>query len=224
MVSAKEISAQGLIDGMASEIKKNPEMAMPEWANFVKTGAHAQRKPQNPDWWYIRSASLVRKLYIEGNLGVGALRSWYGGAKNRGSRPERHTKASGHIIRTIFQQLEKAGLVKKEKTGRVLTPQGRSLVDRHVLAIRPKAKRSMAKEEPKQAKDEKKPAKKEAKGETKDAKSGGGAKPAGKAKAGSAKKASRTAKTSAAKKPSGAKGKGKADKDKPSGSGKGKKS
>ncbi|WP_181933468.1 40S ribosomal protein S19, partial [Pyrobaculum aerophilum] len=50
-------------------------------------------------------------------------------------RPERTRKAGGAIIRKILQQLEQAGYVAKTKQGRVLTPEGRSLVDRIATKI-----------------------------------------------------------------------------------------
>lgn len=51
-----------------------------------------------------------------------------------GHKPERVYKASGKITRTILQQLEKAELIKfTEKgihKGRIITPKGKSLLDK----------------------------------------------------------------------------------------------
>jgi small subunit ribosomal protein S19e len=63
-------------------------------------------------------------------------------------RPERTRKAGGAIIRKILQQLEQAGLVAKTKQGRVLTPEGRSLLDR----IASKIARELIKTRPELAK------------------------------------------------------------------------
>jgi ribosomal protein S19E (S16A) len=41
-----------------------------------------------------------------------------------------HKPGGGKIIRVALQQLEKAGLAKKEKTGRVISPQGAALLDK----------------------------------------------------------------------------------------------
>ena len=120
-----------LIERLAKYLKDNiDEVKPPEWAPYVKTGVHAERTPQNPDWWYIRCASLLRKVYIRGPIGVEHLRSEYGGRKDRGTRPEHARKGSGAIIRKALQQLEKAGLIQTIKgRGRVVTPRGRSLLD-----------------------------------------------------------------------------------------------
>ena len=102
----------------------------PEWASFVKTGVHKERPPENPDWWYIRCASLLRKIYIKGPIGIERLRSEYGGRKDRGVRPEHTKKGSGAIIRNALKQLEEAGLVETlNGRGRVITSKGRRLLD-----------------------------------------------------------------------------------------------
>lgn len=120
-----------LIERLARYLRDNVDAVRPpEWAAYVKTGVHAERAPQNPDWWYVRCASLLRKVYIRGPVGVEHLRSEYGGRRDRGVRPEHARKGSGAIIRRALQQLEEAGLIQTVKgKGRVVTPRGRSLLD-----------------------------------------------------------------------------------------------
>lgn len=133
MVNALEVPADRLIEKLAKYLKENvPEVKPPAWATFVKTGPSRERPPENPDWWYYRAASVLRKLYKAGSpVGLGDLRREYGGRKNRGSRPERSVRAPGGILRKVLQQLESAQLVRKIRgRGRVLTPQGRALLDR----------------------------------------------------------------------------------------------
>jgi small subunit ribosomal protein S19e len=133
MVSALEAPAGELIHKLAEKLKGDSAIKAPDWMVYAKTGPHAERKPQEKDFWYVRAASILRKLYIEKNVGVGRLRTWYGRSKSYGSTPEHHVDAGGSIIRKAMQQLERAGYVKKEKTGRALTPKGRSLVDKTVM-------------------------------------------------------------------------------------------
>jgi small subunit ribosomal protein S19e len=131
MVTAHDVPADRLIKRLAEHLKRVPQITPPRWAYYVKTGAHAERPPQDRDWWYVRAASLLRKLYFHGPLGVSDLRSMYGGRQRRGYKPAHHRDAGGAIIRKALQQLEEAGLVTKvEGEGRVLTPKGVSLVDR----------------------------------------------------------------------------------------------
>lgn len=106
------------------------EVVPPAWAFIVKTGSHAERPPQNPDWWFIRCASLLRKIYMKGPVGIERLRSEYGGRKDRGVEPEHMRKGGGSVIRIALKQLEAAGLVETLKgRGRVTTSKGRGLLD-----------------------------------------------------------------------------------------------
>ncbi len=132
MATPYSVPPQLLINVLAKYLKENyPQIKPPPWATFVKTGVHKERPPQNPDWWYIRCASILRKLYIYGPVGVSRLRTAYGGRKRRGTRKEHFRKGSGAVVRKALQQLEAAGLVIKiEGKGRVLTPEGKSLLDR----------------------------------------------------------------------------------------------
>jgi len=133
MVTAVQVPADRLIAEVARYLKERvPEVKPPEWAAYVKTGAHKERVPEDPDWWYYRCASILRKLYVRGTpVGIERLRTAYGGRKNYGVAPEHFVKGSGSVIRKALQQLEKAGLVVKVKgKGRTLSPKGRSLLDK----------------------------------------------------------------------------------------------
>lgn len=136
MVTVYDIKAAELNKKVSEELKKSEHVKMPEWAHFVKTGVAKDRVPADKDWWFMRAAALMRRIYILGPIGVSKLRTKYGSRKNRGAAPERFRKASGKIIRVILQQLEKEGLVKQvEKSGhkgRIVTPKGKSLLDKAV--------------------------------------------------------------------------------------------
>ena len=137
VVSVKDVPADIFIERLSEYIKAEVEAVRPpEWSLWVKTGVSRERPPDDPDWWYKRAASILRKLYLKGPLGVDDLRLMYGGRKDRGVRPEHFYKGGGAIIRKILQQLEEAGLVEKTPKGRVLTSRGRSLLDKLAASIR----------------------------------------------------------------------------------------
>jgi len=146
MTTAYDVPANVLINRLSGYMKENIREIQPtDWAGFVKTGSHVERVPQNPDWWYVRSASVLRKLYMNGPVGVSRLRKEYGGRKRRGVRPAHFAKAGGNILRSILQQLEKAGLAQKDGTkGRVVSGKGRSLLD----AMSTQIKRDLDRENP----------------------------------------------------------------------------
>ncbi len=129
MTTAFDVPPEALIRRLSEELKKKKEIAPPSWAPFVKTGAHREMPPEDPDWWYIRAGAVLRRIYRDGPVGVQRLRSAYGGRGDRGSKPNQFRKGSGAILRKILQQLEAAGLVEKNKTGRNISATGRAFVD-----------------------------------------------------------------------------------------------
>ncbi|MEM5794626.1 MAG: 30S ribosomal protein S19e [Candidatus Aenigmatarchaeota archaeon] len=129
MVTAREVSAQKLIEKVKEELKKFEEIKPLPWSRFVKSGSHRERPPEQKDFWYIRAASILRRIYLDGPIGVERLRTYYGGRKRRGHKPAHFRKAGGNIIRKILQQLEKAGLVEKAGKGRKITPKGQKFLD-----------------------------------------------------------------------------------------------
>jgi len=146
VVTVYDVPPNRLIKALAAYLKERvEEVRPPEWAFYAKTGPHAERIPDDPDWWYVRAASIMRKLYIYGPVGIERLRTAYGGRADLGLKRKHFKKAGGSSIRKILQQLEAAGLVEKvERRGRILTPLGRSLMDR----IATRVFRELVKERP----------------------------------------------------------------------------
>lgn len=147
----KEYDTQAVISALSAELKQVSEVSMPEWAKFVKTGVARTGPPTNPDWWYVRSASILRKIAVIGPIGVNKLRRHYGGKNRLGYAPAHFERASGKIIRVVLQQLEKAGLVKQivvsGHKGRVLDTKGSALVAKAIKASRASAKTESTKAE-----------------------------------------------------------------------------
>jgi len=127
-----EVPADLLIKKLASYLKENVgEVSPPAWSLTAKTSSHREHPPQDPDWWYTRCASLLRKLYVHGTVGVSRLRADYGGRKRLGTRREHVRPGGGSSVREPLQQLEKAKFVSKaEKEGRRLTNEGVSLLNK----------------------------------------------------------------------------------------------
>jgi len=132
VVNALEVPADRLIRRLAEKLKAYGQIKPPAWAYYSKTGIHKEKPPEDPDWWYVRAASMMRKMYKSGKpIGLETFRTIYGGRQNRGSAPEHFAKSSGSVARKILQQLEAAGLVVKVPgKGRTLSPLGRSLLDK----------------------------------------------------------------------------------------------
>ncbi|RDX78609.1 40S ribosomal protein S19-1 [Mucuna pruriens] len=106
------------------------QMELPEWTDIVKTAKFKELAPYDPDWYYVRAASMARKIYLRGGLGVGAFQRIYGGSKRNGSRPPHFCKSSGAIARHILQQLQNMNIVEVDtKGGRKITSSGRRDLD-----------------------------------------------------------------------------------------------
>lgn len=130
MTKAAEIQPNQLIAKAAEKLKTDKLIEAPAWVGTVKSGAHAERLPQDADFFYTRCASLLYTLYFRPTVGVRRLQNKYGGKRQHTVSRRHHTKASGKIIRVGLQMLEKAGLVKKLKVGREITPKGKSFLDK----------------------------------------------------------------------------------------------
>jgi small subunit ribosomal protein S19e len=131
MAKVYDVPADELIAKLAEQLKNDKKIVAPAWSPFVKTGSHAQRIPQNKDWWYVRCASLLRKIYLHGPLGVADLAVAYGGRKKVGYNLAHHRDAGGAIIRKALQQLEASGyVVKVSGKGRIISSEGMKKVDR----------------------------------------------------------------------------------------------
>ncbi|MHA1588208.1 MAG: 40S ribosomal protein S19, partial [Candidatus Thorarchaeota archaeon] len=89
MPTVYDIPANILIRRLALDIKARKEITPPEWASYVKTGAHKERAPDQEDWWFTRCASIMRKVYLRGPIGIERLRVEYGGKKRRGVKPNK---------------------------------------------------------------------------------------------------------------------------------------
>jgi len=130
MTTVYDVPPQKLIDLMAEKLREFQEIAQPEWASDVKTGTHVETQPVQENWWHIRTAAVLRKIYMYGPIGTERLSAEFGGAKDRKVKPYKAVKGSRSIIRSSLQQLESAGLVEADKNrGRKVTPKGQSLLD-----------------------------------------------------------------------------------------------
>ncbi|MFW9998505.1 MAG: 40S ribosomal protein S19 [Candidatus Hodarchaeota archaeon] len=126
------VQPEKLIEAIAEKLKEYPEVLPPEGLEFWKTAYFKELAPLDSEkFWYIRCASLLRKVKKYGPIGVNKLRKFYGGRNRKGPGLNHSAKGSGKIIRVALQQLEDANLINKmEKEGRVVSDEGTSLLER----------------------------------------------------------------------------------------------
>lgn len=129
MSNVYEVGKSELVREVSSRLKSVIK-ERPSYMDYAKSGACRERQPQDPDFWYVRSASLLSYVYAHGPVGVSRLKTRYGGSKGHTVHRKHHMDAGGSIIQDSLNALEQAGLVKKTKKGREITGKGKSFLDK----------------------------------------------------------------------------------------------
>merc|ERR1711981_601580 len=130
-VTVKDVNATQFIKAYARFLKKSGKVALPKWQEFAKTGCNRELAPLSKNWYFIRAASLARKIYLRPGSGVGGFSFYYGGMKYRNAVCGAHkgTSATG-VLRSMLKQLEALGVVEKcPSGGRRITSKGRKDLD-----------------------------------------------------------------------------------------------
>lgn len=138
MATFYDAPAEDLIEAVAETLED--ELDRPDWAEVTKTGTARDLPPEQENFWALRGASLLRKVAVDGPVGVDRLATAYGGAKQGSTRyrvrPNRKTSGSRKVVRILLQQLEELGYVSNnEKRGREVTGEGRQLLDETAVEV-----------------------------------------------------------------------------------------
>ncbi len=131
MTTVYDVPTGPFLASLADHLRGEGKVPPPEWAPFVKTGVHTEKAPVDRDWWHLRVASVLRKVYLHGPIGTTRLAAEFGGRRDDGSAPYHPRRGSRSIARHALQVLETAGYLRpEEKAGRVVTAEGQRLMDR----------------------------------------------------------------------------------------------
>lgn len=131
-VTVRDVPAADFIAAYATFLQRQGKLEVPGWVELVKTGVHKELPPQDAEgWFYKRSASIARQVYLGRRTSVRSLSRNYGGSSNRGVKPSHHRNASGSVNRKALQALEALGVVEKDEEGRRrISQSGRRDLDR----------------------------------------------------------------------------------------------
>ena len=129
--SLKDCNPDLFVKAFAEHMKLKGYLECPKRLDYAKTSVAKELAPQDPDWFYIRAAAVLRHLYFHPDSGVDRLRKVYSSKKRNGSAPNHTCRASGKILRTIVQQLESIGFLEQDlkKHGRRLSRKGCNTVN-----------------------------------------------------------------------------------------------
>lgn len=67
--SVKDVDQHEIVRQIAAFLKKSGKVKVPDFADLVKLGKHKELAPIDPDWYYVRTASIARRLYIRSPVG-----------------------------------------------------------------------------------------------------------------------------------------------------------
>ena len=129
MANVFDVDGSALIKKVAEKLRESG-VKKPDYVDFVKSGPSKERVPSDKDFWYVRCASILRQVYLNGPVGISRLRTRYGGRRRHWVRRHHHYRSGGSMIKDAFEVLEKLNYVKKTPKGRIITPAGRAFMDK----------------------------------------------------------------------------------------------
>ncbi|MFH4984615.1 hypothetical protein AB6A40_011324 [Gnathostoma spinigerum] len=68
--SVKDVDQHEIVKQIAGFLKKSGKVKVPEWSDLVKLGITKELAPVDVDWYYVRTASIARRLYIRSPTGM----------------------------------------------------------------------------------------------------------------------------------------------------------
>ena len=110
-ITVKDVPAQKFVQAYAEHLKKTQKVVPMANAHYIKTANGKELNPESEDWFYMRAAALARRLYIRPGTGIGNLRHVFGSVKRNGHRANKHSRASGKVLRYAVQQLQEADVL-----------------------------------------------------------------------------------------------------------------
>ncbi|KAH0570961.1 Ribosomal protein S19 [Spironucleus salmonicida] len=135
-MSVYDVDYRVFISSLAQKLKSDNKLQQPAWTHFVKTSVSRQIAPEEQNWYYVRAAAILRRIYCQGPLGITDLKVAFGNEKQSCVIPSHFTKASGKIIRIICQDLAKMNIIKTTKEGRTLTDNGKKTLDQFAAQLK----------------------------------------------------------------------------------------
>lgn len=132
----KDVPADAFITSFAQHLKAAGKLQVPSWTEYVKTSVAKELAPTDADWFYVRAAAIARRVYVNPNVGVGALKKVFGSIKRKNGGRGHFSLASGKINRVALQQLEKIGVLETTASrGRVVSSAGRQEMDHVAVKV-----------------------------------------------------------------------------------------
>lgn len=122
---------EGRLHSLAAHLRTVLDLKPEEFGG--KSGAHRERMPDDPQWVWTRTASLLVFCMYRARS-IKDLKIRYGGLRRRGAKPSKRRTAGGAYLRRMVQSLERAGLLAETKgQGRHTTQKGNTLLTEYMV-------------------------------------------------------------------------------------------
>ncbi|KAI5148369.1 small subunit ribosomal protein S19e [Enteropsectra breve] len=128
MDSVFRVQPKPLINAIVDTLKSNGNISLPENHDIIKTGHGKQYSPENPDWYYVRMAAIVRQAMRFGTVSRKGLAHRYGIRKNRGVRPTKFARASDFVNHSAIEELKKIGWFNFDNEENILTKEAKDIL------------------------------------------------------------------------------------------------
>lgn len=126
---------------------RSGKLKVPDHIDLIKTAKYKELAPYEADWFYIRCASILRRLYHRSPAGITQITRIYGGRQRNGVRPSHFCRSDSSAVRKAIQSLENVKMIEKHPDGgRKLTSQGQRDLDRIAAQIAAKQRQALKKE------------------------------------------------------------------------------
>ncbi len=109
MEQVYRVKATPLIEAIKETLKTKNEIELPINWDLIKTSHGKEFSPEDPNWFYVRMASIVRTVMCKGTVSLKTLARKHSCRKNSGVRPSRYAKASDFVNESAVEQLIKIG-------------------------------------------------------------------------------------------------------------------
>ncbi|ELA46206.1 hypothetical protein VCUG_02287 [Vavraia culicis subsp. floridensis] len=134
-----QVDPTSFIGTLSSHLKNNNLLTQPQNIDIIKSCSGKQNAPLDPDWLYVRAASVYRHFltahFKNERITVTRLASLYGCKKDRGSRPGKKVRASKGHLRSIVRDFGKLGWLVEDDKGKFVSEDGIKLSEQLIEKI-----------------------------------------------------------------------------------------
>ncbi|ELQ74153.1 40S ribosomal protein S19 [Trachipleistophora hominis] len=134
-----QVEPSSFITTLSSHLKNNNLLTLPPNIDIVKSCSGKQNAPLNPDWLYVRAASVYRHFLTaqikNERITITRLASVYGCKKDRGSRPGKKVRAGRTHLRSILRDFGRLGWIVEDERGKTVSEDGVRLSEQLIEKI-----------------------------------------------------------------------------------------